>query len=85
MIRSIEEKDYEIYMEMTKAFYESDAVVHNIPESHREATWKELLRSKDYVEGYILESEGEIAGMDSLQRPFLKKQEERWFGSRSCM
>lgn len=70
MIRKIEEKDYQIYMEMTKAFYESAAVVHNIPEEHREETWKELLRSKDYVEAYILESEGDVAGYGLIAKTF---------------
>lgn len=62
MIRSVEEKDREIYLEMTEEFYSSDAVLHPIPRSYCEAAWDEMMRSEDYVKGYILELDGKTAG-----------------------
>lgn len=70
MIREAEEKDYGTYMELTKEFYESGAVLHPIPESNRKATWKEVMRSKDYVQAYILEEKGEPAGYGLVSKTF---------------
>lgn len=70
MIREVQEKDYEIYMELTKEFYESDAVLHPIPESHRKAAWEEVMRSKDYVQAYILEEKEEPIGYGLVSKTF---------------
>lgn len=70
MVREIRAEDYQIYMEMTKEFYDSDATDHPVPESYREATWKELMRSDTYASAYILESDGIAAGYELLSYTF---------------
>ncbi|HIW83291.1 MAG TPA: GNAT family N-acetyltransferase [Candidatus Dorea gallistercoris] len=62
MVREMQEKDHQLYMELSGEFYDSDAVLHPIPVSYREETWKEMMRSDDFVKGYILEKDGVAAG-----------------------
>ena len=40
MVREIRKEDYQLYMDLSREFYDSEAVLHPIPESYREATWK---------------------------------------------
>lgn len=62
MIREIKKEDRQLYMEMSEEFYNSEAVLHSIPESYREAAWEEMMRSEEYAKGYILEKDGEPVG-----------------------
>lgn len=62
MIRKISSGDRELYMQMTGEFYNSDAVIHPIPEEYRENTFDELIRSDVYAECYIFEENGSAAG-----------------------
>ena len=43
MIRKLEEKDRQLYIEMAREFYHSDAVLHPVPDSHFEKTAAEAL------------------------------------------
>ncbi len=64
MIREITSKDKEIYMDFVDKFYHSEAVLHPVPLSHREATWQELMRSKEYAQCFfVCENEKEIGFM----------------------
>lgn len=47
MIREIREEDKQLYMDLTEEFYNSEAVLHPIPEAYREATFEEMMRSQD--------------------------------------
>ena len=58
MVREIRKEDYQLYMDLSREFYDSEAVLHPIPESYREETWKEMMRSPEFVRGYILEKDG---------------------------
>ncbi len=62
MVREIKKEDYQLYMDLSREFYDSDAVLHSIPASYREETWKEIMRSEEFVKGYILEKDGIEAG-----------------------
>lgn len=70
MIREMTKADRELFLKMTKAFYTSDAVLHDIPDTYRESTWAELMRSRDYAEGYIFEHRGEPVGYALLAKTF---------------
>ena len=63
MIREIREEDKQLYMDLTEEFYNSEAVLHPIPEAYREATFEEMMRSQDYVKAYILEKMGRPQAM----------------------
>ena len=66
----IRETDREEYLQMTAAFYATDAVIRPIPQEHREATFAELMRSDTYAAAYILEENGETVGYALLAKTF---------------
>lgn len=70
MIRKIEQKDRKIYLDMAKAFYESDAVLHSVDEQNFINTFNELMRSDAYAECYLMETDGHIAGYALLSKTF---------------
>ena len=70
MIRKIEPSDKEIYFQLANEFYSSDAVLSPVPESHFENTFQELMRSDVYAEGFLLVSDGEVAGYALLAKTF---------------
>lgn len=70
MIRRIRVDDKTFYIDMAKKFYSSEAVHHNIPESYIVDTFNELMRSNDYADAYIMESENKIAGYALLAKTF---------------
>ncbi len=70
MIRKINEADRQEYLEMTKIFYESDAVSHNIDEKHRTDTFEELMKSEEYAMCYMMEYDGKVAGYALLAKTF---------------
>ncbi|WP_227011702.1 GNAT family N-acetyltransferase [Paenibacillus lutimineralis] len=66
MIRKMEQKDSEAFVEMSNEFYHSDAVLHSIPESFIRKTFDELMAGSPYIDGYIFECDGEEAGYSLL-------------------
>ena len=66
MIRKLEEKDRQLYIEMAREFYHSDAVLHPVPDSHFEKTAAESLNGSRCAEIYILEYDSAPAG-DALK------------------
>lgn len=70
MIRRIRKEDKKTYLEMAEKFYNSDAVLHNIPKFHLTNTFEELIKSDTYVLGYIMEQEGAIAGYALLSKSY---------------
>ena len=70
-IRKIIQSDKEVFIEMGREFYNSDAVLYNIDDSFHYNTFDELMRSDVYLECYIFEAEGgEIAGYALLDKMF---------------
>ena len=70
MIRHITSNDRQAYLTMAKEFYTTDAVLGNIPASHIEATFEEMIRSDQYAVGYLFEYEGNTAGYALLAKTF---------------
>ena len=62
MIRKIKPTDRDFYINSVKAFYSSDAVLHDIPTEHITKTFDELMKSDTYIECYIFEKENQKAG-----------------------
>lgn len=70
-IRKIIQSDKDVFIEMGREFYNSDAVLYNIDDSFHYNTFDELMRSDVYLECYIFETEsGEIAGYALLDKMF---------------
>ena len=70
MVREITAADRQLYTKLASEFYSTDAVLYNIPASHIEATFNEMMRSSEYAEGFILETGGEAAGYALLAKTF---------------
>lgn len=62
MLRSVNINDKKEYIEMTKEFYTSEAVLHSIPQEYIETTFDNLVNNTPYAKGYMIEYNGEIAG-----------------------
>ena len=70
MIRSIEEKDRAVFIEMAREFYSTDAVERSIPYEYHERTFKELMDSDVYAFCYMLEYNGAAAGYALMAKTF---------------
>ncbi len=70
MIRKINKEDKELFLKLTTSFYKSDAVLEPIPEKYHHATFEELTRSDNYLEGFILEFNDCVAGYALLSKTF---------------
>ncbi len=70
MIRKILKSDKETYLNLAKEFYSSDAVLHSVPDECRESTFNEMMRSDDYLVGYIIEHDKKCAGYAMLAKTF---------------
>lgn len=66
----MKESDRADYIKMGMEFYSGPAVLHSIPEKYFEDTFDELIASDRYLEGYILEADGEIAGYSMVTKTF---------------
>ena len=69
-IRKIERKDKEIYLSMAKDFYASDAVLIHVGEDHFRSAFEELMRSDTYLECFIFEWDGAVAGYALLVKTY---------------
>ena len=62
IIRKITQDDKRVFIEMSREFYGSSAVLNNIDDAFHFNTFEELMRSDVYLECYIFETDkGEIA------------------------
>jgi len=70
MFRVIKEDDKKVLFEMLDEFYNSAAVLHPIPKSNYENTFRELMDSDKYLDGYIFETDGETAGYAIMSKSY---------------
>lgn len=62
MIRKLRKEDKDLYISMVKDFYDSEAVLDNIPMENILNTYNEIVSSSPYVKAYLIEEEEETAG-----------------------
>ena len=62
MIRKIKSEDRDSYLAMAKAFYESDAVLENVPFENLCATFDLVIGDNPYAKAYIFENDGKAVG-----------------------
>lgn len=70
MIRKLQAQDRADFIAMAEEFYHSPAVLAPIPPQYHENTFRELLRSEEYLIGYLFSVEGKAAGYALLNRSF---------------
>lgn len=66
----LQEADRDIFLEMAREFYHSDAVLKPVPDSYFKNTLQECLRSDEYLLCYILEWEENAAGYALLSKSY---------------
>ena len=69
-IRKMNADDHALYMEMTREFYHSDAVLHPIPTKHCEIMFAEMIRSDVYAECFFFEEDGKCMGYAQISKTF---------------
>ncbi len=69
-IRQLEARDKEVYFSLASAFYRSNAVIHPVPVKNIEATFNEMMRSRDYVDCYIAFEEEKAVGFSLIAKTF---------------
>ena len=62
MIRNFREEDREKYIEMSKIFYSSSAVSHDIDHAHFNRTFDHILAGSPYAIGVMIECDNKVVG-----------------------
>ena len=62
MLRQIQDTDKEQFLQMTTAFYNTDAVIEPIPDKYHRDVFQELMEHNPFLDAYIIEEKGIIAG-----------------------
>ncbi len=62
MIRKVTKADKEQYVSMSRDFYQSDAVLHVVPDRNIRKTFELITSGSAFGDGYIIEHEGKVAG-----------------------
>ncbi len=62
MIRRMIPSDREDFLRLTREFYASDAVLHDIPDGYHEAAFEEMMRSDVYADGFMIYDGERLAG-----------------------
>lgn len=70
MIRKLKPSDRTEFLALSEEFYASDAVLSPIPAAYHERTFEELMRAEDYLQCYLFEQAGAVAGYALLNRTF---------------
>lgn len=73
MVRKITRADRDAFLRLSEMFYASPAVMHTVPKAYHERAFEELMRSDEYADGYILESEGKIVGFGLTAKTYSRE------------
>ncbi|QXW66336.1 GNAT family N-acetyltransferase [Streptobacillus moniliformis] len=69
-IRKIRKEDKDVYLKLTKQFYSSDAVLHNVDENNFLNTFNELMNSDAYTECFIIEEDTKLVGYCLISKTY---------------
>ena len=69
-IRNIQNKDREAVFKMMRDFYDSPAVIHKASDAVLLADIEACLSDMPFVEGFVFDMEGEIAGYAMVSKSF---------------
>lgn len=62
MLRRICENDKKEYVEMSQEFFNSNAVLHNIPLKHITDTFDLIIAGTPFADAFMIEKDGAVAG-----------------------
>lgn len=69
-IRKISQADQETVLSLMKAFYQSEAVLHPLPEETIQRCLQDCVRNSPYIEGYVMDVEGTIVGFAMVAKGY---------------
>lgn len=69
-IRLIRREDFQEVLEMMKVFYASEAVLHKASEEVLRRDIEDCLGDMPFIEGYVFEDEGKIAGYAMVAKAY---------------
>ncbi len=69
-IRKISQADQETVLSLMKEFYQSNAVLHPLPEETIRRCLQDCVRNSPYIEGYVMDVEGTIAGFAMVAKGY---------------
>lgn len=72
-IRRIARTDETAFLEMSREFYASDAVLHEIDPAFHSAAFAELMHSDVYLDAYVFTDGGEYAGYALLNKTYSRE------------
>ena len=72
-IQTLTAEDREEFLSLSRDFYRSDAVLHEIDESCHIHAFDEMMRSDEYLLGYLLKCDGKTAGYAVLNKMFMRE------------
>lgn len=70
VFRKIKEDDLDTYLRFVDEFYHTDVVESPVPKENYYATFKELMRSDEYVECFIFEEDDKPCGFALISKTF---------------
>lgn len=73
MIRKLEPQDRAEFIRLSELFYASPAVLHPLSHAYHEDTFDELMRSRDYADGYMLFSDGKAVGFGLVAKTYSRE------------
>lgn len=73
MVRRIEKGDREDFLALSEQFYASAAVLHPVPAAYHARTFDELMRSREYADGYMLEADGKAVGFGLVAKTWSRE------------
>lgn len=70
IIRPLEERDRRSVLDMMVEFYSSPAILHHAPEETLERCLTDALSDSPYIEGYVFDEGGKIAGYSLVAKSY---------------
>lgn len=70
VIRKIKKEDRQEVFDMMRVFYDSDVVIHTAPNEILYKVIDDCLSSMPFIEGYLFEEDGEIAGYSMVSTSY---------------
>ena len=72
-VRPVTAADRALFLAMSREFYASPAVLHDVDAAFHERTFDELMRSDAYAEAFILSYDGVDCGFGLLAKTFSRE------------
>lgn len=72
-VRSLTAADRTLFLTMSREFYASPAVMHDVDAAFHERTFDEMMRSDVYAEGFLLSYDGVDCGFGLLSKTFSRE------------